>query len=150
MPHPLSKACSWPSHPFSSPNLNRQLTRCPRQTYSKFPPLRGADRCQGAAAQALQTTSISSVQACPLRGPHSASFITPHPWFVKGGATSMNEADMTLAGHHDPLNPSRHSNLTSRFAVPRYRLTLVREGRAIPTTEFVETSEGAALRCLPA
>ena len=51
---------------------------------------------------------------------------------------------MTLAGHHDPLNPSRHSILTSRYAVPRYRVTLVRESRAIPTTEFVQTSEGAA------
>ncbi len=36
-----------------------------------------------------------------------------------------------------PLNPVR------KYGVPRYRVTLVREGRAIPVTESVHTSEGA-------
>ncbi len=26
------------------------------------------------------------LQACPLREPRAASFVTPHPWLVKGGA----------------------------------------------------------------
>ena len=37
-----------------------------------------------------------------------------------------------------PLNPVR------TYAVPRYRVTLVREGRAIPAPESVQTSEVAA------
>ena len=53
------------------------------------------------------------------------------------------EADMTLTGHHDPWNSSRQSNAPSRYTVPRYRVTHVREGRAIPAVEFVQTSEGA-------
>ena len=51
---------------------------------------------------------------------------------------------MTLAGNHGPLNQSHQSTPTAHYAVPRYRVTLVREGRAIPATEFVQTSEGAA------
>ena len=46
-----------------------------------------------------------------------------------------------------PLNPVR------KYGVPRYRVTLVREGRAIPAAESVHTSEGAARSsdpCLPA
>jgi DNA repair protein RadC len=45
-----------------------------------------------------------------------------------------------------PLSPVR------KYGVPRYRVTLVREGRAIPAAESVHTSEGAAPssgRCLP-
>ncbi len=37
-----------------------------------------------------------------------------------------------------PLDPGR------KYGVPRYRVTLVREGRAIPVTESVHTSDGAA------
>ena len=37
-----------------------------------------------------------------------------------------------------PMNPVR------KYGVPRYRVTLVREGRAIPAAESVHTSEGAA------
>ena len=37
-----------------------------------------------------------------------------------------------------PLDPVR------KYGVPRYRVTLVREGRAIPAPESVQTSEGAA------
>ena len=37
-----------------------------------------------------------------------------------------------------PLNP------VLNYTVPRYRVTLVREGRAIPATESVQTSEGAS------
>ena len=37
-----------------------------------------------------------------------------------------------------PLKPVR------KYGIPRYRVTLVREGRAIPAAESVHTSEGAA------
>ena len=37
-----------------------------------------------------------------------------------------------------PLSPVR------KYGIPRYRVTLVREGRAIPSTESVHTSDGAA------
>ena len=37
-----------------------------------------------------------------------------------------------------PLNPVR------TYRVPRYRITLVREGRAIPAPESIQTSESAA------
>ena len=37
-----------------------------------------------------------------------------------------------------PLSPK------SRYGVPRYRVTLMREGRAIPAAESVHTSEGAS------
>ena len=37
-----------------------------------------------------------------------------------------------------PLSPVR------KYGIPRYRVTLVREGRAIPAAESVHTSEGAA------
>ena len=37
-----------------------------------------------------------------------------------------------------PLNPVR------KYAVPRYRVTLVREGHAIPVMESVQNSEGAS------
>ncbi len=37
-----------------------------------------------------------------------------------------------------PLKPVR------KYGIPRYRVTLVREGRAIPGAESVHTSEGAA------
>ncbi|MCW5793701.1 MAG: JAB domain-containing protein [Nitrospira sp.] len=37
-----------------------------------------------------------------------------------------------------PLSPVR------KYAVPRFRVTLVREGRALPAAESVHTSEGAA------
>ena len=42
-----------------------------------------------------------------------------------------------------PLSPVR------KYGVPRYRVTLVREGRAIPAVETVQTSEGAALLLRP-
>jgi DNA repair protein RadC len=45
-----------------------------------------------------------------------------------------------------PMNPVR------KYGVPRYRVTLVREGRAIPAVDTVQTSEGArpsSGRCLP-
>lgn len=51
---------------------------------------------------------------------------------------------MPVDGSHGSLNRPRHSNPTMPYRVPRYRVTLVREGRAIPATEFVQTSEGAA------
>jgi DNA repair protein RadC len=51
---------------------------------------------------------------------------------------------MPVDGSHGSLNRPRHSNPTLPYRVPRYRVTLVREGRAIPATEFVQTSEGAA------
>ena len=40
-------------------------------------------------------------------------------------------------------NGGRPLNSVRKYAVPRYRVTLVREGRAIPTAESVHTSEGA-------
>ena len=42
-----------------------------------------------------------------------------------------------------PMNPVR------KYGVPRYRVTLVREGRAIPVVDTVQTSEGAALLLRP-
>ena len=42
-----------------------------------------------------------------------------------------------------PLSPVR------KYGIPRYRVTLVREGRALPATESVQTSEGAAAILLP-
>ncbi len=40
-------------------------------------------------------------------------------------------------------NGGRPLSSVRKYAVPRYRVTLVREGRAIPTAESVHTSEGA-------
>ncbi|GMV48796.1 MAG: hypothetical protein AMXMBFR67_03390 [Nitrospira sp.] len=51
---------------------------------------------------------------------------------------------MPVNGPHGSSNSSRQSNPNSRYGIPRYRVTLVREGRAIPATESVHTSEGAA------
>jgi DNA repair protein RadC len=59
------------------------------------------------------------------------------------------EANMTLDGQDNPLKPARQSNPTSRYGVPRYRVTLVREGRAIPAAESIHTSAGAALLLRP-
>ena len=56
---------------------------------------------------------------------------------------------MPVDGSHDSLNSSRQSNTQSRYGVPRYRVTLVREGRAIPAVDTIQTSEGAALLLRP-
>ncbi len=40
-------------------------------------------------------------------------------------------------------NGGRPLNLVRKYGVPRYRVTLVREGRAIPAPESIQTSEGA-------
>ena len=50
---------------------------------------------------------------------------------------------MPVDGSHGSLNSSRHSNPKSRYGIPRYRVTLVREGHAIPAVDTVQTSEGA-------
>ena len=56
---------------------------------------------------------------------------------------------MTLDGHHGPLNHSRPLNSQSRYGVPRYRVTLVREGRAIPAGGPIQASDRAALLLRP-
>jgi len=56
---------------------------------------------------------------------------------------------MTLDGHHGPLNRSRQPNPKSHYGVPRYRVTLVREGRAIPAAEPIQASDRAALLLRP-
>lgn len=56
---------------------------------------------------------------------------------------------MAFDSQHGSLNGSRQSNPKSRYGVPRYRVMLVREGRAIPAAETIQTSEGAALLFRP-
>ena len=46
-------------------------------------------------------------------------------------------------------NGGRPPNLTSRYGVPRYRVTLVREGRAIPAGGPIQASDRAALLLQP-
>ncbi len=46
-------------------------------------------------------------------------------------------------------NGGRPLSLVRKYGIPRYRVTLVREGRAIPTAESVQTSEGAAAILIP-
>ncbi len=46
-------------------------------------------------------------------------------------------------------NAGRPLSPTARYGVPRYRVTLVREGCAIPATESLTTSEGAAQLLCP-
>ncbi len=51
---------------------------------------------------------------------------------------------MSVEGSLGSSNGGRPLSQKSRYGVPRYRVTLVREGRAIPATESITTSEGAA------
>ena len=56
---------------------------------------------------------------------------------------------MPVDGLHGSSNSSRQSNPKERYGVPRYRVTLVREGRAVPAVDTIQTSEGAALLLRP-
>jgi DNA repair protein RadC len=56
---------------------------------------------------------------------------------------------MPIDGHPGSLNGLRQSNPKSTYGVPRYRVTLVREGRLISAAESIQTSEGAALLFRP-
>ena len=56
---------------------------------------------------------------------------------------------MPVDGPHGSLNSSRQSDPKLRYGIPRYRVTLVREGRGIPAVDTVQTSEGAALLLRP-
>ncbi len=56
---------------------------------------------------------------------------------------------MPIDGLHGSSNSSRQPNPNVRYGIPRYRVTLVREGRTIPAAESVQTSEGAALLLRP-
>jgi hypothetical protein len=86
----------------------------------------------------------------PARAPFRLLLYAP-PLVCEGwGYIALNkEADMAIDGQRGSLNRSRQSNPTSRYGVPRYRVTLVREGRAIPAAESIQTSAGAALLLRP-
>jgi DNA repair protein RadC len=54
------------------------------------------------------------------------------------------EADMAIHGSQGSLKLIRQPKPRHEYAVPRYRVTLVREGRAVPPSLPLQTSVGAA------
>ena len=54
------------------------------------------------------------------------------------------EADMAVHGSQGILNGQRQPNPRHDYAVPRYRVTLVRENRAVPPLSPLTTSVAAA------
>ncbi|MBX3234796.1 MAG: JAB domain-containing protein [Nitrospiraceae bacterium] len=56
---------------------------------------------------------------------------------------------MPFDGHNEVLNSSPRSNSSRTYGIPRYRVTLVREGRALPASGTVQTSVGAAALLRP-
>ncbi len=50
---------------------------------------------------------------------------------------------MPFDGSDSSLHSERQSNRGTRYGIPRYRVTLVREGRALPASGTVQTSVGA-------
>ena len=56
---------------------------------------------------------------------------------------------MPFDGHNEVLNNSPQSKSSRTYGIPRYRVTLVREGRALPASGTVQTSVGAAALLRP-
>jgi DNA repair protein RadC len=50
---------------------------------------------------------------------------------------------MPFDGSDSSLHSERQSNRGTRYGIPRYRVTLVREGRALPGSGTIQTSVGA-------
>ena len=59
------------------------------------------------------------------------------------------EADMAIHGSQGILNMSRQPQPRNEYAVPRYRVTLVRENRAVPPSSPLNTSVIAATLLRP-
>src|SRR4029077_16647285 len=76
---------------------------------------------------------------------------TPHPLVVKGGARYilMKEADMAIHGSQDSLNGIRQPKPRKAYAVPGFRVTLVRENRAVPPSLPMCCSVSAAAMLRP-
>ncbi len=56
---------------------------------------------------------------------------------------------MPFDGHNEVLNSSPLSTPSRKYGIPRYRVTLIREGRALPASGTVQTSVGAAALLRP-
>src|SRR5689334_2389912 len=61
----------------------------------------------------------------------------------------MKEADMSVDSSLGSSNGGRPLKPVRKYGVPRYRVTLVREGCAIPVPEPIQTSEVAACLLRP-
>jgi DNA repair protein RadC len=51
---------------------------------------------------------------------------------------------MPFDGPDSLLSSNRHSDSRRSYGIPRYRVALVREGRALPASGIIQTSVGAA------
>ena len=76
---------------------------------------------------------------------------TPHPLVVKGGARYilMKEADMAIHSSPGSLNAVRQPKPRKGYAVPRFRVTLVRDNRAVPPPCPMRDSASAAALLRP-
>ena len=97
----------------------------------------------------LWVPSVSVLSPRERAIPPSSS--TPHPLLVKGGARNifMKEADMAIHGSQDSLNIIRQPKPRTGYAVPRFRVTLVRDNRAEPPSLPICDSVCAAATLRP-
>jgi DNA repair protein RadC len=61
----------------------------------------------------------------------------------------MKEAEMAIHGSQDSLNVIRQPKPRKAYAVPRFRITLVRDNRAVPPSSPMRDSASAAAMLRP-
>ena len=87
------------------------------------------------------------VQACPLRTRHPAFFFDAPPLCCEGWGYNIlmkKEADMAIHSSQSSVNLLRLPRPTHPYALPRFRVTLVRDNRAVPPSSPLTTSVAAA------